>query len=256
MTFASLVAEDARKTHAPSVSVVHDDLRGGLTKRSPQPGSFAARRRARPRAHRGLSQRNNDVRTLYDYSLVAFGAMAVLPPLLGWVVAGKARPLRTLSSSLRLTATNLRSRLTLGAPDDELKELGTTFNQLLDRLERSFESQRRFVATPRRASHPPRPPASDHQVALSDPGATLDSPPRCSRAGAGRRSPAGAIIDALLTLSLGEAGLGRQEALDLAAVVRGRARPAPRRTSHRSGWVSSVPSPLRSLSVIPAWSSG
>ena len=46
-------------------------------------------------------------------------------------------------------------RLPLDGPDDELKELGTTFNQLLTRLESSFESQRRFVAN---ASHELRTP--------------------------------------------------------------------------------------------------
>ena len=41
-----------------------------------------------------LDQRDNDVHTLYDYSLVAFGAMVVVSTLFGWVVAGKVlRPL-------------------------------------------------------------------------------------------------------------------------------------------------------------------
>ena len=74
----------------------------------------------------------------------------------------QASPAARLSSSAQdITATNLRSRLTLGGPDDELKELGTTFNQLLDRLERSFSRSGASWRTCGRASHPPRPPASD-----------------------------------------------------------------------------------------------
>ena len=170
-----------------------------------------------------VNQRDNDVRTLYDYSLVAFGAMVVLSVLFGWVVAGRVlRPLRALNSSAQnISATNLRSRLPLDGPDDELKELGTTFNQLLERLERAFESQRRFVAN---ASHELRTPLARQraiaQVALTDPDATLDS----LRAAHQRVLVAGAqqemLLDALLTLARGEAGSGRREALDLAAVVR------------------------------------
>ena len=67
-----------------------------------------------------LNQRDNDVRTLYDYSLVAFGAMVVLSTLFGWVVAGRVlRPLRALSSSAQnISATNLQCRLPLDGPDD------------------------------------------------------------------------------------------------------------------------------------------
>ena len=92
---------------------------------------------------------------------------------------------------------------------------------MLDRLERSFESQRRFVAN---ASHELRTPLARQraiaQVALSDPDATADS----LRAAHERVLAAGAqqerLLDALLTLARGEAGSSRPEALDLAAVVR------------------------------------
>ncbi len=168
------------------------------------------------------SQRDNDLHTLIVYSLIAFGAMAVLSMVLGWAVAGRAlRPLRSLTSAAQdISATNLHSRLPLDGPDDELKDLGTTFNLLLARLESSFESQRRFVAN---ASHELRTPLARQraiaQVALSDPDATLDS----LRAAHERVLVAGAqqerLIDALLTLARGEAGPAGQEALDLAVIV-------------------------------------
>jgi signal transduction histidine kinase len=178
-----------------------------------------------------FSQRDNDLHSLFVYSLISFGAMALLSTALGWVVAGRAlRPLRALNAAAQdISATSLGSRLPLDGPDDELKELGTTFNQLLARLEKSFESQRRFVAN---ASHELRSPLARQraiaQVALSDPGATLDS----LRTAHERVMVAGAqqerLIDALLTLARGEAGPDRQEALDLAAVVRaGLSQPPP-----------------------------
>ena len=170
-----------------------------------------------------FSQRNNDLQSLFVYSLISFAAMSIVSTALGWVVAGRAlRPLRALSSAAQgISATNLHSRLPLDGPGDELKELGTAFNQLLARLEMSFESQRRFVAN---ASHELRTPLARQrtiaQVALSDPGATLDS----LRAALERAVVAGAqqerLIDALLTLARGEAGPDRHEALDLAAVAK------------------------------------
>jgi signal transduction histidine kinase len=60
-------------------------------------------------------------------------------------------------------------------PDDELKELADTFDDMLERLERSFDAQRRFVAN---ASHELRTPLAINrtllEVQLSDPAASQD----------------------------------------------------------------------------------
>ena len=80
-------------------------------------------------------------------------AVAALPAMaLGWLVAGHyLRPLRTITGTVRdISATNLDKRLNLSGPDDEIKELGDTFDNLLGRLERSFQTEQRFVAN---ASH-------------------------------------------------------------------------------------------------------
>jgi len=55
----------------------------------------------------------------------------------------------------RITAVNLSSRLDVMNPRDELGRLGTTINELLERLESSFKAQQRFVAD---ASHELRTP--------------------------------------------------------------------------------------------------
>ncbi|MBA2495371.1 MAG: HAMP domain-containing protein [Acidobacteria bacterium] len=54
-----------------------------------------------------------------------------------------------------ISSTNLNERLPIANEKDELGELATTFNQLLSRLETSFEQQRRFMAD---ASHELRTP--------------------------------------------------------------------------------------------------
>ena len=105
-------------------------------------------------------------------SLLALVIMAVISLGLGWWVAGRAlRPLRTITATARqISATNLHERLDLQGPDDEVKELGETLDELFGRLEASFESQRHFVAN---ASHELRTPLTAErallQVALADP---------------------------------------------------------------------------------------
>jgi signal transduction histidine kinase len=153
---------------------------------------------------------------------IALAAMALVSVALGSVVAGRVlRPLRTITTAARdISATNLQERLALDGPDDELKELGDTFDALLERLEASFESQRRFVAN---ASHELRTPLARQrtlaQVAIGDPGATVAS----LRSAHERVLASGAqqerLIEALLTLSRGEAGLDRREPVDLATAT-------------------------------------
>jgi signal transduction histidine kinase len=96
---------------------------------------------------------------------VALTVMAVAAILLGWFVAGRVlKPLHTITTSVRqITATNLHQRLALDGPDDELKALGETFDDLLARLETSFDAQRRFVAN---ASHELRTPLTMMRTAL------------------------------------------------------------------------------------------
>jgi signal transduction histidine kinase len=95
----------------------------------------------------------------------AFAMMAALSLGLGWLLAGRfLAPLRTITAATkRISATNLHERLDLAGPDDELKELADTFDQLLDRLERSFSFERRFVAN---ASHELRTPLAAMRTSL------------------------------------------------------------------------------------------
>jgi signal transduction histidine kinase len=169
-----------------------------------------------------VAQQDAQLHQLLVNSGIALGLMAGVSIVLGWMVAGRVlRPLHTITTAARhISVTSLHERLALEGPDDELKELGDTFDDLIARLERSFDAQRRFVAN---ASHELRTPLARQrtvaQVALGDPEATVDS----LRVAHERVLAAGAqqehLIEALLTLARGQAGLVKHEPFDLAGLT-------------------------------------
>lgn len=77
----------------------------------------------------------------------------------GYFLARKSlEPIAAMASQAReMGAANLGRRLAVANERDELGHLAQTFNQLLDRLEKSFEQQRRFMAD---ASHELRTPVA------------------------------------------------------------------------------------------------
>lgn len=70
----------------------------------------------------------------------------------GWWLAGRAfQPIhRIVVAAQRLGAEQLKERLPVPEADDELSHLSRTLNDMLERLEKAFNSQQRFVAD---ASH-------------------------------------------------------------------------------------------------------
>ncbi|MGW6914560.1 sensor histidine kinase [Kitasatospora sp. NPDC054939] len=115
--------------------------------------------------------------TLLRKSLTVLVCLAVIAFAAGYAMAGRVlRPLGRITRTAReVASSDLHRRIELDGPDDELKELADTFDDMLDRLDRSFDSQRRFVAN---ASHELRTPLAINrtllEVQLSDPGASAD----------------------------------------------------------------------------------
>lgn len=166
--------------------------------------------------------RASELRQLLTDSAIALGIMAAASIGLGWLVAGRVlRPLRTITTAARrISASNLHQRLALAGPDDELRELGKTFNGLLARLEESFAAQRQFVAN---ASHELRTPLARQrtllEVALRDSGTTARSLRETMRRVLVTGEQQERLIEALLTLARSQRGLDRREPLDLADVT-------------------------------------
>jgi len=186
-------------------------------------GSFGTPAQVAARAQKCLSQqRALELNQLLTESGLALAIMTVVSVGLGWLVAGRLlRKLRTITATARsVSASNLHARLALDGPDDEMRELGDTFDALLARLEAAFDAQRQFVAN---ASHELRTPLARQrtliEVALADPEPSIDAlQDACSRVLAtGEQQER--LIEALLTLARSQRGLDRREPVDLAELT-------------------------------------
>jgi two-component system OmpR family sensor kinase len=71
----------------------------------------------------------------------------ILASLLAWVIAGRVlAPLRLLRDTARsITESDLTRRIPVQG-DDELADLARTFNEMVDRLEQAFASQKAFIS--------------------------------------------------------------------------------------------------------------
>jgi signal transduction histidine kinase len=161
-------------------------------------------------------QQSSQLDALLTRSGIALAIMAIISIGLGWLMAGRAlRPVRTMSTRARgISERNLHERLALEGPDDELKELGETFDELLARLESAFDSQRRFVAN---ASHELRTPITLEralvEVALADPAADAEMLRGTCRRVLAAGEQQERMIEALLTLARSQRGIAARDEL-------------------------------------------
>src|SRR6185295_2512393 len=88
----------------------------------------------------------------------------------GWPMADRVlRPLhRITDTAARIAAADaadrgLAERIAMVGPNDEIKVLADTFDSMLERLDRSFDGQRRFVAN---ASHELRTPLAINRALI------------------------------------------------------------------------------------------
>ena len=174
------------------------------------------------------AQRDAELRELLVDSGIALALMTAVSIGLGWLVGGRVlRPLRTMTAAVRrISASNLHQRLPLHGPDDELRDMGRTFNGLLARLEGAFAAQRQFVAN---ASHELRTPLARQrtlvEVALRDHAPTVAGIRETLRRVLATGEQQERLMEALLTLARSQRGLDRRDRLDLAEVT-GEALPA------------------------------
>ena len=168
------------------------------------------------------SQRSRDLTALIFFSLIGLAVMESLAVLAGWLLSGRIlRPVHSITEAARTASEeNLGARLALEGPDDELKELADTFDEMFDRLDRAFTSQKMFVAN---ASHELRTPLTAMRTAVD---VTLAndarSPEDLEKMGERVRDyvdQSDRIIEALLTLSISQQELAKDDVVDLATSV-------------------------------------
>jgi two-component system sensor histidine kinase ArlS len=94
----------------------------------------------------------NDLNDLGIALLIAFFAGIILSLLAGWIFSRQLLgPVEKITTTVNtISATNIEARLPESAVDDEWNKLAITFNNLLQRLQDSFELQGRFISN---ASH-------------------------------------------------------------------------------------------------------
>lgn len=93
--------------------------------------------------------RRGNTSTIYILEILFFGGIAfvILAYFLGRYFAKRVlNPVSRITSEVkRISASNLHNRLQNSNVDDEIADLTNTFNDMLDRLETSFEIQSNFI---------------------------------------------------------------------------------------------------------------
>ncbi|MCL2395456.1 MAG: ATP-binding protein [Acidimicrobiaceae bacterium] len=166
--------------------------------------------------------RGRDLHELLLWSLVGLGVATVVAGFLGWAIGWRILlPLQKVTGAARRASQeHLDERIRLGGPQDELKDLADTFDDMLNRLDLAFASQRRFVAN---ASHELRTPLTSMRtlidVALAKPARNTEQLEAVVRQVREAVDQSEAIIDGLLTLARSDRGLTSREPLDLEAAA-------------------------------------
>jgi signal transduction histidine kinase len=143
---------------------------------------------------------------------------------ISWLIAGRMlRPLRSLTAATRrISQDRLHERIALDGPQDELKELADTFDEMVARLEASFNSQRRFVAD---AAHELRTPLAIARTGAEVQLAKRQTTPEQWQAMAHRvltaTGRAERMLDGLLALARSDSGVIAAETHDLAVAAAG-----------------------------------
>ena len=167
-----------------------------------------------------LGDVNTVLRRIAVACLPLIPAVLLLSSFGGWIIAGRAlAPVRSVTDTLKdIQATGLSRRVDVHLADQELDALVTTLNQLLDRLQRAFDSLQQFAGD---VSHQIQTPLTVIKGALD---AVLQDPSRSgdpARLAGLAEEVEGiqAIIVDLRTLALADAPIASATSVDLTHVV-------------------------------------
>ena len=166
-------------------------------------------------------ERRETLRAMLVFSLASLGVVGLLAGLIGWLLAGRVlAPLHDVTATARRVADlHLNERISMTGPDDEIKVLADTFDDMLERLDRAFDGQRHFVAN---ASHELRTPLAINrtliEVALDD-SETPESTRRLGETLLAVNHRQERLIDGLLVLASSQRRLETRTRVNLAEVT-------------------------------------
>jgi signal transduction histidine kinase len=168
------------------------------------------------------NQRTIDLHELLAWSLGGLAVATFVAGIWGWAIGRRILlPLHKVTAAARRASQErLDERISLNGPNDELKELADTFDDMLNRLDLALASQRRFVAN---ASHELRTPLTSMRtlidVAMAKPTRTTEQLEVLIGRVREAVDQSEALIDGLLTLARSDRGLTTHELVDLEAAA-------------------------------------
>jgi len=165
-------------------------------------------------------------RELITQGAVALAVVGAVAIALGWLLAARVlRPLHRVTETARRIADapaagrGLHERIALGGPRDEVRELADTFDVMLERLDTSFDGQRRFIAN---ASHELRTPLTLNRALIEvavHRGPASDEVRHLGETLLAVNARHERLIEGLLLLADSERQLNERSFVDLADVV-------------------------------------
>jgi signal transduction histidine kinase len=171
--------------------------------------------------------RRETLDTLLSRGALALIIVGVLAGIAGWLMAGRAlSPVAHITATAKRiaggprSAPGLHERIALTGPQDEVKELADTFDAMLERLDRSFDGQRRFVSN---ASHELRTPLAINRALIEVAITRAGAPSQLVDLGESLLSVNARherLINGLLTLADSENEITERVPVDLADIAR------------------------------------
>ncbi|MDX1468875.1 MAG: HAMP domain-containing protein, partial [Acidimicrobiia bacterium] len=161
-----------------------------------------------------------------QFTVIALVALFLVSLFVGWVMSGRAlKPIDDIASvATEIQASDLSRRIDLIGPDDELTRLARTFDDMLERLETAFQSQRDFLAD---TSHDLRTPLavmqSNVELVSADPKATVEDWRRAGEIVKRNVEKMAVMIEGLLAAARLQIGRAEAVAVDLASLVEAKA---------------------------------
>ncbi|MEV6108401.1 HAMP domain-containing sensor histidine kinase [Streptomyces sp. NPDC051940] len=136
------------------------------------------------------------LQNLREFSYIVLAGLAVASLGIGWILSGRAlRPVRAIARTTEeiQAGSDLRRRIRLQGPKDELRMIADAVDSMLDRLDDSFRAQRQLVDD---ASHELRTPLAIIR-------ANLDAVLTAEESDEAERSRAVAVVDRATTRMTG-----------------------------------------------------